>query len=296
VVYYVNHPNAKLVANLDENGRYADTGDSCFLTLLQATLLLWQRRWVLEPAVERQYRRLGETAVCGAHLHAACEKIDYYRCPELYLVDTSNDMQIPGHLLAALTAGKVPAPRFGGRKLAWRNRPQLAPWHYYYVTLRAELWWARHHLAAYTHGKYYRGHLLMVRASTTYAHLLAAGEPARARRLRGSMRLFVKALEGETAVEGEAFPNPWFNLLAGSPPGRCRWVDNAHEWAYQRDPRDGNRDGGVFGPGRRKFHRERVLLPDGGLTEPLDMTHQLAAVAEHYATEYPPIFPAATCS
>lgn len=290
MVYYVNHPKAKLVANLDENGQYADTGDSCFLTLLQATLLLWQGRWVLEPSVEAQYRPLGETPVRGAHLHAACEKIDYYRCRELYLVDTSNDMQIPGHMLSAMTAAKVPAPRFGGRKVAWRNRPELAPWHYCCVTLTAELWWARHNLSAYTRDKYYRGHLLMMRAFTTNANLLAAGEGARAGKLLANMQLFVKALEGVTTVDGEVFPNPWFNLLAGLPPGPCLWVDNAHEWGYQRDPRDGNRDGGVFGPGKRKFHRERVLLPDGALTEPLDMTHQLAAVAEKYINEYPPIF------
>ncbi len=290
MVYYVNHPNAKLVANLDEDGKYADTGDSCFLTLLQAILLLWEGRWVLTPFVEELYRQLGETPVCGAQLWAACEKIDFYRCVELYGIDTSNDMQIPGHLLSAMTAGKIPAPRFGGRKLNWRNLPELAPWHYYYVTLMVELWWARHNLSAYTRAKYYRANLLMMRAATTYLNLLSAGKPARAKNLLANMRLVVKTLEGATTVEGKVFPNPWFNLLAGLPPGPCLWVDNAHEWGYQRDPRDGNRDGGVFGPGKREFHRERVLLPDGTLTEPLDMTHQLAVVAEHYVIGYPRAF------
>jgi hypothetical protein len=121
MVYYVNEPDAKLVANLDGEGKFADTDDACFQTLIQAIILYLQGRWVLTPYVEEAYRRFGETPVCGAHLWAACERMDYYRCRERYLVDTSNDMLIPAHYLAALTGGKLGAPRFGGRKMKWRN-------------------------------------------------------------------------------------------------------------------------------------------------------------------------------
>jgi hypothetical protein len=96
------------------------------------------------------------------------------------------------------------------------------------------------------------------------------------------MRKLVRALEGATEVRGKAFPNPWFNFLAVLPPGPCLWRENAHGWGYQRDPRDGNRDGGVFGPGNRVFHRERVMLADGSFTEPVDMTHQLDIVLKNH--------------
>lgn len=242
-MYYPNLPKVKFVVNKDGLGEPADLGDSTFLTGIQAHILAMQGRFDKARILQNGPR-----------------KINYYRHFELLHKGTSVDMLLPWFLNNATWPNIFDAPDFSRRR--YEFWPPLGRWMFYKTVLLFELRYRK-----YEHGNYFKNHLLMLRAATTYRR-------TRDQTLLGAMRKFVKRLEGATLVDGKVFPNPWFDYLCENNPSPCLWVDNAHEWPYQRDPRDGNRNGGIFGPGQRTFHRDRVKKRDGMFTRLWDMGHQ----------------------
>ena len=246
-MYSPDLKNVRFVVNKDAGGRPVDQGDSTFLTGIQAHVLALQGRYDDARLLQNGPR-----------------KINYYRHPTLLDRGTSIDMLLPWFLNAATWPKVFDAPDFGPRK--YEFWPPLGSWMFWPATLRVEL-----ALNPRGHGRYYTNHLLMLRAATTYRRTMD-------RTLLAAMRRYVKRVEGLTAINGEPWPNTWFDYLCDNERRPTAWVDNAHEWPYQRDPRDGNRSGGVFGLGARTFHRERVLLADGTLTAPLDLRGQFEKV------------------